>query len=444
MRKSKNKRFLFISLLLTAIVVLVIGASSYIKGDKIESKNIGDTTVVESLVEKRLISINELISNDLSSSDFTQEKLDADIEKIMARWELKGGSFALMRNDSLIYAKGYGVADEMDSVFCDASHVFRLASVSKLITATAIMKLCEQGKLSLESLVYGEKGILNDSIFSNLRTKSHKKIKVEHLLRHTAGYATPDGDAAFNLSSTARRIKKQLPLSLDDMVEYSTRIKLRTVPGGSYHYSNLGYVVLTKIIEQVTDMEYETYVKDSILIPAGCYDMHIGKSYDFQRRHNEVAYFEVKEADPIYSSDGSNLLVMKSAGGNDISLLSGAGGWIASAPEILRFVASINNYEGKRDILKPETIDIMTAYSNRGRPIGWASTGRYEWIRTGHMAGTTAIIKRQRNGYTWIFVSNSSAWIGPNVTKILNSTITRSLSKIKEWPSRDLFEEVRN
>ena len=63
------------------------------------------------------------------------------------------------------------------------------------------------------------------------------------------------------------------------MVRYAAQTRLRYEPGSSNAYSNLGYVVLTKVIEKVSGMPYEKFIQDSILTPIGCYDMHIGHSF---------------------------------------------------------------------------------------------------------------------------------------------------------------------
>ncbi len=381
--------------------------------------------------------INMLLDNSMSSFDDTKS-FDREIETFMRRWELKGGSFALMRGDSLLYAKGYGVA--RDTTRCDVNNVFRVASASKLITATAVMKLVEDGTLSLSSQVFGTEGILCDTMFLDLYTPNLKKITVEHLLRHTSGLASPHGDPAFANPIIARVLDRELPLTLDDMVYYATRSRLRYQPGGSYDYSNLGYMILTKVIEKSTGMGYEQFVQDSILAPVGCYNMFIGRNFSEDRPTNEVDYYEVKEATPVEAYDGSGRLTMKSDGGNNVTLLSGAGGWVASPTELLRFVASINGEGAKADILSLESIHLMTDNDEKNHPIGWATIRGESWLRSGSMAGTSVLIKRQEDGYTWIFVSNSSAWIGHRISNYISSHISRALLRVKEWPERDLFE----
>ncbi len=427
----------------TIVVVIVVCVVTSIIAVNIKSPFKSQTTeepLVEEEVEVKPTSINMLIDNRMS--DFEQtKKFDKDMEAFIRRWELKGGSFALMKGDRLLYAKGYGYSNVADSVRCEVSNVFRVASVSKLITATAIMMLAEQGELSLNSQVFGEEGILCDSMFLDLKYKNLTQITVEHLLCHMAGFSSPYGDPAFSNHSIARFLDKELPLTTEDMVLYATKNRLRSRPGGNYDYSNLGYIILEKIVETVTGVDYQTYVQDSILDPIGCYDMFIGDNFSEDYADNEVSYYEVKEAELVEAHDGSGRMTMKSDGGNNVTLLGGAGGWVASPVEILRLVASVNGEGNKEDILSKQSVDLMTRYSKRYRPIGWAiirSGG--EWLRSGSMSGTSALVKRQKDGYTWVFVANSSAWIGPKLSSYISSYISRAVSKVKEWPDRDLFE----
>ena len=382
--------------------------------------------------------LNHLMDNSMCEYDETR-RFDASINRFMRYWGIRGGSFALMRNDSLLYAKGYGFANTQDSIPCEVKNIFRVASVSKLLTAVAVMHLEETGKLSTQDFVFGENGILNDSLFLNYRDKKITKITVEHLLRHTSGFSNPHGDAAFNMELVAQFLGKPLPLSMDDMVLYATKNRLRAVPGGRFNYSNLGYIVLSKIIEKASGLPYETYIKDSILAPIGCYDIHLANNYSEGFRENEVAYYEVKEAELVPAYDGSDTLVMKSLGGNDVRGLYGAGGWVASPVELLKLVSAINKCPVRKDFLSPESIDFMTPYGKNAKPAGWASSSSNFWLRTGSMSGTSALIKAQKDGYSWVFISNSSSWNGPGLARQMNREITQALRKVKKWPEADYF-----
>ena len=430
MKRLTRYKYIIFTAVIAIVAVMAVNLYSSGRGD----------TAEEEIAEEEVppTPLNHLMENSMSDLEET-EKFDAAIRLFMIYWDIKGASFALMKNDSLIYAKGYGYSDIKDSIECEVKNVFRVASVSKLITAVAIMRLCETGKLTTQDFVFGEEGILCDSLFLNYRDKNIKKITVEHLLRHTGGFANPHGDAAFNTDLVAKYLGKELPLSMDDMVQYATRIRLRARPGGWFNYSNLGYIILSKVVEKASGMPYETYVKDSVLAPMGCYDMHLANNFSDEFLENEVKYYEVREAEPVPAYDGSDTLVMKSRGGNDVHGLYGAGGWVASPVELLRFVSAIDNCPVKEEFLSQESIDFMTMYSKNFKPAGWATVTSREWMRTGSMAGTSALIKAQKDGYTWVFISNSSSWTGPALSRRMGRDITRALQRVKKWPEVDYF-----
>ena len=91
---------------------------------------------------------SDRLTNELSDAPGL-EKMDREIERFIGRWNIKGLSLAVTRNDSLLYAKGYGMADVEEGRKMTPQNIMRLASASKLVTAIAIMRLVEDGKLSL-------------------------------------------------------------------------------------------------------------------------------------------------------------------------------------------------------------------------------------------------------------------------------------------------------
>ena len=130
--------------------------------------------------------INHLFDNSVSELE-EMAAFDRTVERFLKRWEIMGASIAIMKDGKLLYCKGFGWADKEQNVPTEVKHIFRIASISKLITATGIMKLYESGKLSLDDKVFGETGILCDSMFSNIKDARIKQITVEHLLRHQGG-----------------------------------------------------------------------------------------------------------------------------------------------------------------------------------------------------------------------------------------------------------------
>lgn len=387
-----------------------------------------------------LLPTNQVINNQDSELEITR-KFDSSIRKFMDKWELKGASFALMKDDRLIYCKGYGYADVEQNVPMDVMHVFRIASVSKLITAVGIMKLQEEGKLHLNDFVFGANGILNDSVFSEIKDARTKKITVEHLLRHQGGYSNTYGDPMFCPLDIAKKMNVNPPADLTTMIRFVLSRRLRFTPGESTSYSNIGYGILSRIIEKVSGQSYENYIRKHILIPAGCFDMHLGKNLYADKFPNEVRYYEVSNAEEIPACDGSGQLVPKSNGGNNIEELYGAGGWVASPSELLRFLAVIDGNPVIPDILTSASIQYMTQSIPHALPIGWIETYKTgEWVRTGTLAGTSALMKKQSDGYSWVFLTNTSSWKGAHFPNYIARAINKAMSTVEEWPQRDLFE----
>lgn len=401
-------------------------------GDAVTERILGDTASGPK-------PLNQVLSN--ADSDLPEAaRFDRAVLAFMRKWELTGASLAIMKNGNLIYAKGYGWADREDGEQMEVRHILRIASVSKLITATAVMKLWEQGRLRLEDRVFGRRGILNDDSFCRYTDKRMEQVTVEQLLRHRGGFSVRSGDPMFDWQIVERVLKRRPPYSMDDYVEYATRSGLGYRPGARTYYSNLGYVVLSKVIERAAGMPYERYVQDSILAPAGCYDMHIGRARHEGKFPNEVRYYETREAEAVPACDGSGRLVAKSNGGNDVQGLSGAGGWVASPTELLKFVAAIDGDASRPDILKRATVRRMTEEVKAELPIGWMKTNADgTWSRTGTMAGTNALLRKQSNGYVWVFVTNTSCWKGSRFHGHIGTMLRQAFDKVTEWPEKDMF-----
>ncbi|MCT4603532.1 MAG: beta-lactamase family protein [Marinifilum sp.] len=383
--------------------------------------------------------ISHRISNNLSDCVETA-RADRLINRFLKKWEVAGATVAIVKDQKLLFAKGYGYADMEKEIKVEPSHIFRIASVSKLITATAIMKLQEEGKLKLNDYVFGEHGILNDSIYSSIRDKRTKRITVEHLLRHSAGYSSKYGDPMFLPLAIAKKMKVKPPVSAETTIQFALSRRLHFTPGSRGGYSNLGYVMLEKVVEKASGENYEDYVKGHILNPVGIFDMHLGKSLEKDHYANEVKYYEQSNAIKISAFDGSGRTVFRSNGGNNIEALGGAGGWIASSAELMKFLLAIDGDDAHPDILSAKSIAYMTTPNKKGySPIGWKGTRTNTWWRTGTLAGSSALMKHQVGGYSFVIVTNSSTWRGSDFTKDLSLLMRRVLRSVKEWPERDLF-----
>jgi CubicO group peptidase (beta-lactamase class C family) len=386
--------------------------------------------------------ISRKIHNDMSSFEET-ERMDKIIASFLKRYKIKGASVAVTKDGRLVYAKGFGYANKENAEKVEPGHIFRIASISKLITAVAVMHLIEEGKLALDSKVFGPEGILCDDRFLEYRDRRIENITVQHLLEHKAGWSKYYGDPVFMPHVVARKMKVSLPVEGEDVIRYALTRKLSYTPGTRYSYSNLGYVVLGQIIEKTTGMGYEDYVKFALLNPLGIWDMQIGRGYYNEKAPNEVKYYEIAGGKEVLAFDSYDHYAPCVYGGNDISLLGAAGGWIASPAEVLKLAVAIDGFNSSPDILMPETIDKMTRSSRSKRNvIGWKGTdGRGTWWRTGTLTGSSALMVRQGNGINWIIVMNTTTWKISKLHRESSRTMFRAVNTVNRWPEFDLFDE---
>ncbi|MBQ8854946.1 MAG: beta-lactamase family protein [Bacteroidales bacterium] len=386
------------------------------------------------------VKLNEILTND--SSEFAElNGLDRKVEAYMRRWELKGASLAITRNDSLLYAKGYGWADEEMGVKMEPSHIMRMASVSKLITAAGIMVLQDRDSLSIKDTVFGPSGILSNSLFTSvIKDKNHHKITVEHLLRHQGGFYR---DPLFSSRDVKHQMQLDVPPVKEDFYRLVLGRKLSFMPGTWQRYSNFGYLLLSEIIEKVSGMPYEEFIRTQVLAPAGCYDMHIGGNYYADKRENEVRYY-THNGDGKYIEDYSDNgeMVERCYGGNNIPLLSGAGAWCASPAEIARLVASIDGRPEVPDIISQEAFEQMIEYFDKDTfSLGWNDTAPEKgWSRTGTLSGTCALVRQFPDGECWVMITNTSTYRGPGQARYTEALFKqcRELYSSK-LPERNLF-----
>ncbi len=142
------------------------------------------------------VNLNETLTNEMSDTS-SLLGFDLKVRQYLNLWGLQGASLSIMRNDSLLFAKGYGWADTKKKM--QPGNILRMASVSKLVTAAGIMVLQERGELSLSSTVFGPDGILDDSLYNAaIADPLYYKITVEDLLRHKAGFSKKGGDPMFS------------------------------------------------------------------------------------------------------------------------------------------------------------------------------------------------------------------------------------------------------
>ena len=433
-KTDKKRQTIFFGLMTAALAIVFLVASG---GSHSTDR---DEAVTEDV--KPVKELNKTVTNEMSQVQ-ELEGLDKKINNYMRKWQLKGASLAITRNDSLVYAKGYGWADQELEIPMEPGHIMRVASVSKLITAVGIMVLQDQGKLTIKDKVFGPEGVLNDEHFNELTScdRRYCNMTIEDIMRHRSGFMS---DQLFRSKEVQTYLGLENPPTKEDFFTMVFRNKLKAAPGTYTSYSNFGYLVLSEIIERVSGMPYDTFIKEQVLKPAGCYDMHIGGIYYNDKRENEVRYY-TQEGPGKYVPDFRNPqdTVESCYGKNNIPLLSGAGAWCSSTIELARLVASIDGDDQVMDIISGKSFRQMTQPTDDSTfGLGWNDTHPTKgWNRTGTLDGTSALIRRYPNGECWIFVTNTGTYKGPRFTKNTDALFNecRKLYSSK-LPKVDLFE----
>lgn len=388
------------------------------------------------------IHLNDTLTNAMSSQP-ELHAMDSIMQRYLKRWEIHGAQLAISRHDSLLYARGFGYADKDRQIPMEPSYIMRMASVSKLVTATGIMKLRDMGKIRLSDKVFGPKGILNDTFYVNsIRDKRYFDITVEQLLRHKAGFTNYAGDAIFSTRYIMQQNHLTTPPDHRTLLRIVLRRHLGYTPGTAQRYCNIGYTLLSLIIEKRTGMSYENFMQRYVLNPAGCYDFHIAGNYLKDRRKNETVYYMHSSSVPVPEFNNSGRMVVRCYGENDITTALGAGAWVASAAELCRLVASIDGDRTVPDVISPQAVKLMTQeMPDHQFSLGWNFTPRNRpWIRTGSLVGTSALVLRYPDGECWVFITNTSTWKGHKFSQDTMALFEKLRKRFgSKMPKRNMF-----
>lgn len=343
--------------------------------------------------------------------------VDGAVKAFMAKYSVPGLSLAITKDEKLVYAKGYGIADDTTPVAPQS--LFRLASVSKQITSIAIMRLMDQGKISPDDKVFGVGAILGTEYGTAPYTANLMEITVGQLLHHTAGgWENDDTDPMFTHPE----------MTADQLITWTLdNVPLMHPPGTSYAYSNFGYCVLGRVIEKITGMPYATAVRTLVLKPSGITDMSIAGNTLADRKPNEVEYYGQAGEDPY---------------AYNIARMDSHGGWLASATDLARILVHVDGFPRTPDILSARAIHIMTAPSgaNHNYASGWAVNDGGAWWHQGSLPGTATEIARtvSRGRFNFVILTNTRS-PNPAFSADLDKLFWTAQATVTAWPRVDLF-----
>jgi D-alanyl-D-alanine carboxypeptidase len=331
--------------------------------------------------------------------------LDAKIDGILKAFDIPGVQIAIMRNERLVYQGTYGFADKESKLPVSNESVFRIASVSKPITAIGIYKLAQDGLLALDDKVFGEGAILGTRFGSKPYSEAIKAITVRHLLEHKAGGWTNDGnDPMFSPINYPQH----------ELIGYILDTRpLDFQPGSTFVYSNFGYCILGRVIEELSGESYEAYIRTKILEPSGITSMYIGNNTVSEKFENEVRYYNPHSYFTPYQID--------------VKRMDAGGGWVASATDLLRFMTRIDRLPYRKDFLKD-----YYAYQ--------MYFGFFNWVHNGAMSGTSAVLERANDKFSFSVVANGNSAEFGTALEAFRRAINDEIKSRSSWPDHDLFE----
>ena len=162
------------------------------------------------------------------------EPYDRIVARTMRDHRIPGAAVAIVRHGRLVYARGFGMADRLHEIPVQPDSLFRIASVSKPITAVAVLKLVEDGRLELDARVFRD--LLAGIEPHPPRDPRMNEITVRDLLRHSGGFDRDrSGDIQWEQKRVGRKLRKRPPLDCTDVIAYMKRRKLDFSPGSATH-----------------------------------------------------------------------------------------------------------------------------------------------------------------------------------------------------------------
>ena len=387
-------------------------------------------------------------------------ELDRMMVQFISENQVPGGAMAITRAGKLVYARGFGFSDKKKQTPVSPQSLFRIASISKTITAAAILQLVEKKRLNLsdrafELLKIKPFGVDEDAI--DLRIYD---ITVQHLLNHTAGWDRQKSFFPLMFDGPAKIagfMGTVPPLKPEQIIAYMIGKPLDFTPGDRFAYSNLGYIVLGRIIEQVSGESYELYVQNNVLGPIGIYSMRIGRTERKLKAEGEVTYYVANgfKKKAKFGLEKGNLVPSPYA--QNMEAGDAAAGWITSAVDLARFAAAFDD-QTRKSILDDKTIRLMykrppgsAGYMENGEPrkyyyaCGWfvrtVSENKIDSWHPGAFDGSGALLYRRHDGLNAIVLFNSdkNSFRQP-LHRLIGSPLEEAIDSIEKWPDLDLFE----
>lgn len=356
------------------------------------------------------------------------------VEQVMAKHGLVGVTMAMAKEGRLVLAEGYGLANLETKAQVLPKMLFSIASVSKAVSGVAVLKLVEQGKVSLGARLIDVLDEIKPRDGDRIVDPRFREITVERLLHHSSGLPhdrvrKPSDVPAAADQGEHESIVNDYRIAMGRRLEYD--------PGSDHRYSNLGFQFVRLVIERASGRLYEEFVRDEVLRPMG------------------ITRMVCERPEPIKGETGRFIVGPKG--------VRAAGhaphNWLATPTDMTRFLTALTGARGKR-FLSEKMFQRMVALPpppikpNRDGAhvgLGWDTVRkfgeRYQFSKNGGKAGVSAWLEHLPNDVDWAFMINTTLQKDPNEKPIdpareIIAQMHEAVEKHKAWPKIDLFERM--
>jgi CubicO group peptidase (beta-lactamase class C family) len=280
-----------------------------------------------------------------------QEQAQRRIDSVMQQYDMPGLSVAVVKKGNIIYAHSFGVKNKETGATLANDDIFRIASISKSFSATSIMQLVQEKKLSLDDDVSNLIGFtVRNPKFPD------RPITVKMILSHTSGINDSQGYFTLDVINPAKNVD-------------AAKCYNDYAPGQGYQYCNLNFNLAGTIVERVSGQRFDIYIKEHILDPLGLYGGFNVAALDSTRF---VTLYEYDSAASKLAADPEAYnprteQIQNYVMGYSTPIFSPAGGMKISATDLAKYMAMHmykGRYKGTRIISRKSAVTMQTPLSH--------------------------------------------------------------------------------
>jgi CubicO group peptidase (beta-lactamase class C family) len=286
-------------------------------------------------------------------------EIDQVVEEEIAKGSFPGAVVLVGQEDDIVYWQAFGnkIVDPCEEP-TDQNTIFDLASMTKPIaTATSIMILRERKKIALDDYV--------SKYLPAFSCKGKEDVRIEHLLAHTSGLP-----AYTNAAELKEQFGNPCP---DKVIEKICSFEAASKPGEKFRYSCLGYIILARVVENITGQNISQFSKENIFAPLGMKHTSYKPPDSWQR---DIAATEVIDGRPLQGTVHDPLARLMAG-------LSGNAGLFSNTFDLSIYCRMLLNggaLNGKK-ILSPESVKLLTTARTHGRACGFDVNSTYAWVK---------------------------------------------------------------